>query len=234
MSSLNFYTQLNKELSNVEKEFRTNAEKYQGLIDYDEERQYLMNLIDSTSANEVCFPGMIASAFLNIAKFGLTICPDKQLAFVIPQFDPTNGFRALFYIGYKGYLKLGSLNPYIQITTADIIYSNDTFQFNGINNRVTHSTQSLSTNMRGAMAGGYCTTELVDGAVVTTTMSPEEVMEIETSCKTNPHSFWHSAFVDELRKKTLIRRHWKTLVSIVDGAFEDEFTNNLNLLEMNS
>lgn len=231
MSTLSFYNELNKRLASIESEFISKALSNNNEVDYHEERQHLMDLINATSYEELSIakstPETIVSAFLDIAIFGLSICSKKQLAFIIPKFETIFGHYCHFYIGYKGYLKLASRNPRIKITTSDLVYSKDAFTYNGSREYVTHRTKYLSTATRGEVMGGYCTTELTDGTVVTTVMSPEELFEIEAACRANPNSSWNSPFIDEYRKKTLIRRHWKTLTTLAQGVFDDELSNNI-------
>ncbi len=77
--------------------------------------------------------------------------------------------------------------------------------------------------MRGQLAGGYCQTELIDGSFKTTVMPPEEILAIEEQGKAMGNEAWLSVHVDQMREKTLIKRHWKTLCPCIyrDSVMND-------------
>lgn len=160
----------------------------------------------------------IQDSLLSSAKTGLTFDPQRGLAFLKCVFDPRIGeFVTRFDFGYKGFLMLAARSGLVKLITADVVYDNDVFKFNGTRKMVTHEVTALSPTKRGHFAGGYCTTELLSDVIITTVMTPEEILTIEYEAKKNQSSAWNSAFVDELRRKTLIRRHWKTLSTTLRG-----------------
>lgn len=190
-------------------------------LEYKKEAKLVYDMVVASQSYEwgrYCDTPMdsIVDAFLGSAKTGLSFDSSKGQAFLKCIYDTTqNGYITQFDFGYKGFLLLASRSGVVKLITADVIYESDKFQFNGTMNMVTHEVTSLSASKRGAFAGGYCTTELTDGSVVTTVMSPEEINEIEYEAKKNYGSAWSTVFIDEMRRKTLIRRHWKTLSTVL-------------------
>lgn len=238
MSSLKFYKQLNESLALVKADFDAANKKSGSRVDFDKEKQHLMDRIDSTSQQELSLSqtplDTIIESFLDVAVFGLSINPKLELAFLITKVSNQGVLITMFYIGYKGYLQLAIRSKQIKILTVDVIYEKDNFVFHGTREKVIHTTKSLSTTLRGKAAGGYCTTETKDGSIITTVMHPEEMFEIECVARANPNSVWNSPFIDELRKKTLIIRHWKTLIMVASDLFEDTFVERLNSIAENN
>jgi len=168
----------------------------------------------------------VIDSFLNIAKTGLTLEPNQQLCYIKSVYNGiTSQFETEFDFTYRGYLKLISRSKLVKIITADVIYEKDHFVFNGTRELVEHKVTCLSTSQRGNFFGGYCSSELTDNSIITTVMSPEEILCIEDNAKRFENSAWNTPFVDELRRKTLIRRHWKTLSTIVQTIQENSILN---------
>lgn len=160
----------------------------------------------------------IINSFLTIGKTGLSIEPGRQFAHLKTIYNhQTDKLETQFDFNYRGYLKLASRSKVIRVITSDVVYANDDFTFNGARALVTHRVRSLSPRLRGDFAGGYCSSELIDSTIVTTVMSPEEVLEIEANAKRYENSAWNSVYIDEMRRKTFIKRHWKTLSTIVQS-----------------
>lgn len=177
----------------------------------------------------------IIETLLEIARTGLSICPAAQLAYL--HVEPISSTQLITKLGYqyRGFLALANRSGVIAFIHADIIYTKDEFSFNGQREKVTHRVKSLSPSLRGEFGGGYCTSELIDGSIITTTMTPEEILAIEYEAKTYQSSAWNGPFVDELRRKTLIRRHWKTLSRVLDAMNKNnEKTVTSNLVDIDN
>jgi len=164
----------------------------------------------------------IIRAFLDIAKTGLTIDPQKQQAYLNVQHINANELVTTLGFQYRGYLTLANRSGAVALVQSDVIYTKDDFSFNGAREKVTHKVKALSPSLRGSFGGGYCTTELIDGSVITTIMAPEEMIAIEEQARMYEKSAWNGPFIDEMRRKTLIRRHWKTLARLIETMQQNQ------------
>ncbi|MBB6543125.1 recombinase RecT [Thalassotalea piscium] len=227
-------------LSSVRNEFNRLSEQSGNFVSFEEEAGFVYQNILSTmnyqqGAMAYTPVQTILSSFLCIARTGLSSDPKKQLCHLKSVYDnASNQFITEFDFNYRGYLQLIARSKVIKVITADVIYQNDTFEFNGTRELVTHKVKALSPSARGDFAGGYCTSELINDAIVTTVMSPEEINQIEHNAKMYEGSAWNSVFIDELRRKTLIRRHWKTLSTLVDSLKENTILSTVNEVHQNN
>lgn len=187
---------------------------------FESELSFFMRLVSNNSDFLRCSESSLVEAFLNIAKVGLSIDPKPLLAYIGINYDIG---CAEFGIGYRGYYRLGARSGHIKSTIPELIYEKDKFEFRGSDSKVLHHVSSLSQTERGQFAGGYCTTHLNNGQIVTTTMSPEEIMAIESVGQQYQNSAWNSVFNTEMKRKTLLRRHWKTLAKILDNLNESNY-----------
>ena len=217
-----FQKELTKHLLSTKERFTELNNENTVKVNFEEEYNFFYHLVTSSFHNvngiASCTFASLKEAFLNIAKHGLSINPKLNLCFVRtePSCAQVNVNIAVYDFGYKGLLKLITRTGKVKIVTADVFYENDNFEFRGTREAVIHSTRTLSSVARGTMAGGYCSSELVAGGVVTTVMTPEEISQIETVCRSTGNEAWNSVFIDELRRKTLIKRHWKTLMQVIE------------------
>ena len=213
---------LNDELNNAKNAFDRYNHLSGNHVQYAEQACYVYDMVMETATTQYGFHSTpmstVIDSFLTIAKTGLSINPSLQLCFLkVTWNELRQKWVTQFDFGYRGYLKLAARSGTIKAITADVIYGKDNFIFNGTRDFVTHQVTALSPSQRGDIAGGYCTSELVSGGVITTTMTPEEMLDVERSAQMNANSVWNSVFKDELRRKTLIRRHWKTLSTSIQS-----------------
>lgn len=157
----------------------------------------------------------IHPAFLSGVQLGLSFDKYKGQAFIIPNFNQSlNQNVPAFFLGYKGMQKLVSKSTMVMTMAAEVVFTNDEFTYNGLMEKPTHK-HSANSN-RGYVEGAYTISLLTNGAVMTTYMPAEELSVIEHNAKLNANDAWSGPFVNELRKKTAIRRHFKSLLSVLD------------------
>lgn len=157
----------------------------------------------------------IHRAFLAGVGLGVSFDPRAGQAFVIPMFDELNdGYVPNFFLGYKGMLAIVARSSVVLTMTAEVVFENDEFVFNGTLEKPTHKFRP--TDIRGNPIGVYGMSMLANGQVITSFMPADELYVIEESAKTNMNQAWNSPFINELRKKTGLRRHFKSLLSILE------------------
>lgn len=159
----------------------------------------------------------VESEFLKGAQLGLSFDPDKMQAFCISHWDEDNGYcRPRFYLGYKGMLHLVQQDKNIVMTNTQLIYENDTFIDKGPNQIPEHQ-RVINPNQRGLIVGGYAYSILAKSHIAICTIVDTDVMqEIENNARNNGSQAWNSPFINEMRKKTITRRHFNDLLSVLD------------------
>ena len=220
MNFLEYQNVLYSTLMDAKTQFEVYVQDNKSGLDFNTEFNFMYSKVLSGVNIENSFPytplESIKTAFLRVAKIGLSLDPRQQLCYIHTEFNASAGcYYTVLDFGYKGLLTLTARSGKVVVTSANVFYENDTFCFNGQFEKVTHKMTMLSQSARGYVAGGYCETLLKDGTYITTVMPPEELMAIEEQGKASGNEAWLSAFVDQMRSKTLIKRHWKTLCTVI-------------------
>lgn len=220
---------LKQALIDVRGDFEKIANRRGGYVEFGEQANHFAKRVLSSKNDGVYSLTLVnvdtlIKCFLRIAHTGLSIDPAKGFLFVKAVYsDQTRQTTCALEHGYKGLLKLIKRSQKVKAITADVIYENDHFEFHGSREKVTHRVTTLSRTKRGNCDGGYCTSELVNGGFITTTMAAEELEELQAQGAMYENSVWSSPFVDEMRRKSLIKRHYKTLQASIEDDFIDMF-----------
>lgn len=78
------------------------------------------------------------AALMNAAQLGLEPNTPLGQAYLIP-YNNRGTMDCQFQIGYKGLLELAYRNPQMQIVSAQVVYENDTFEYElGLNPKLIH------------------------------------------------------------------------------------------------
>lgn len=192
-------------------------------IDLNEEISYLNHIIFNSQATANPFtmaaPWSVYELLLNMCRLGLTLNPEKKLAYVLPTHLETGEMVLKLYPGYRGEIAIASNFMVIQNTTATLVYEKDQFRIQVATNDVEHYVTSLSIDphIRGACSGGYCRSILMDGSVHIAYMSIEELdaiaqNQIEMNMGNTP---WNSIWRTEMRRVALYRRaakDWRNMI----------------------
>ena len=149
-------------------------------------------------------------------EMGLSFNPTRDFLYLIPRFNKAlNGFECTLMVGYKGYKQLAANSGCFSRIDTHLVYSNDDFQYNGPDEKVSHRYNSFATNDRGELVGGYCMAKLktkgMEGEYIVTVMTKDELLAVEQQAVSNSTGFsvWNSKFKMQMYLKTLIRRAFK-------------------------
>jgi recombination protein RecT len=157
-------------------------------------------------------PNSVINAVINIASVGLSLNPATSYAFLVPRDK-----AICLDISYQGLIKIATDSGSIMWAKADLVYSNDKFDYHGPAKIPSHTADPFSKD-RGEFAGVYCIAKTRDGDYLIETMSAEEINNIKNesssikSAKTTwakEQSPWNRYF-GEMAKKTCIKRASKT------------------------
>ena len=132
-----------------------------------------------------------------MAAIGITLNPASKLAYLVPR----DGMVCLD-ISYMGLLHLAQATGSIKWGQCKLVYSNDTYESNGLDTAPTHKYNAFGD--RGAVVGGYCTVKTADGDYLTEEMSLAEIKAVESTSKAK-NGPWKT-FWEEMARKTIVKR----------------------------
>lgn len=152
---------------------------------------------DKLATTAIGNPASAQNAIINVAAIGITLNPASKLAYLVPR----DGMVCLD-ISYMGLLHLAQATGSIKWGQCKLVYSNDTYESNGLDTAPTHKYNAFGD--RGAVVGGYCTVKTPDGDYLTEEMSLAEIKATEATSKAK-NGPWKN-FWEEMARKTIVKR----------------------------
>lgn len=166
------------------------AKESQFAIQYFQRNDYLAKTALSN-------PISAQNAIINVAAIGITLNPASKLAYLVPR----DGMVCLD-ISYMGLLHLAQSTGSIKWGQCKLVYSNDTYESNGLDTAPTHKYNAFGD--RGDVVGGYCTVKTAGGDYLTEEMSLAEIKATEATSKAK-NGPWKN-FWEEMARKTIVKR----------------------------
>ena len=169
-------------------------------VTWAKESQFAMQLFqknDYLTKTAMSNPVSAQNAIINVAAIGITLNPASKLAYLVPR----DGMVCLD-ISYMGLLHLAQATGSIKWGQCKLVYSNDTYESNGLDTAPTHKYNAFGD--RGAVVGGYCTVKTPDGDYLTEEMSLAEIKATEATSKAR-NGPWKN-FWEEMARKTIVKR----------------------------
>jgi len=153
-------------------------------------------------------PRSVQNAVINVASIGLSLNPATSYAYLVPRDN-----QICLDISYRGLIKIATDTGSIMWAKADVVYSSDSFEYNGPAEKPTHKADVFSAD-RGEVVGVYCVAKTCDGDYLVEVMSEKEVNDIKSKSMSASgngakYSPW-TTFPNEMRKKAVIKRASKT------------------------
>lgn len=150
------------------------------------------------------------AAVVNIAAIGISLNPARKQAYLVPR----DG-RVCLDISYMGLLDLAIQSGGIRWGQSELVYAQDVFTLNGVDQQPTHERNPFSTT-RGEFLGAYVVVKTADGDYLTTVMAAKDIFDIR-----DRSSAWQAWLnkkkrcpwvtdEGEMSKKTVIKRAYKT------------------------
>ncbi|MDH5511481.1 MAG: recombinase RecT [Nitrospinota bacterium] len=176
----------------------------------------LMNVaVQKTPALLKCTPRSLLASLMQAAQLGLE--PDGTLgqAYLIPYWNSkTKTNEAQLQLGYRGLMTLARRSGEIQTISANVVYSNDRFDFQlGLNEILDHSPRLGD---RGEMIAVYAVARLRDGSHALEVLYPKDIERAKKSSKALKDGPWVT-HPEEMWKKTAIKRLCKYLPLAVEA-----------------
>jgi recombination protein RecT len=203
-----FLKTMNYEANNVPQEVKQKAMQEVGFA--------YQSMVNSEMLQR-CEPQSIVNAITNIARTSITLNPVMKLAYLVPR----NG-KCVLDFSYMGMISLLKNNGNIRTINAYIIYEDEDFEHDVVENVIRHKPKYMQTekehNQRGII-GAYSVAKLPTGDIDYCFMPYWEIDKVKNTSKGSDSKFspWIT-WKDEMIKKTVIRRHFKMLISINDAV----------------
>lgn len=169
-------------------------------VKWSKESQFAMQLFqknDYLTKTAIANPVSAQNAIINVAAIGITLNPANRLAYLVPR----DG-QVCLDISYMGLLHLAQSTGSIKWGQCKLVYSNDTYESNGLDCAPTHKYNAFGE--RGNVVGGYCTIKTPDGDYLTEEMSLAEIKATEAISKSR-NGPWKT-FWEEMARKTIVKR----------------------------
>lgn len=154
-------------------------------------------------------PASLHFAILNVANIGISLCPAKKQAYLVPRKN-----EVVLDISYMGLCHIAQEAGAVRWVQSKIVHENDDYQFVGLGEKPVHRYNSFKD--RGKVIGVYCLVKTFDDEYLCEEMSIAEVEKIRNrsegymaylakKIKSNP---WVTD-AEEMIKKTVIKRAFK-------------------------
>lgn len=169
-------------------------------VTWAKESQFAVQLFqrnENLTKTAIANPASAQNAIINVAAIGITLNPASKLAYLVPR----DGMVCLD-ISYMGLLHLAQATGAIKWGQCKLVYSNDTYESNGLDCAPTHKYNTFGD--RGTVVGGYCTIKTPDGDYLTEEMSLAEIKATEATSKAK-NGPWKN-FWEEMARKTIVKR----------------------------
>lgn len=182
-------------------------------LNFDREANFAIQILEGNSYTlKVALQNRqaVIDAVTNIASIGLSLNPAKKQAYFVPRKG-----KICLDISYMGLMDLAMATGSVRWGQAKLVYENDIFELNGVDQAPTHKTKPFSTD-RGPVVGVYVVVKTADGDYLTHPMSMNEVIAIRDRSEA-----WKAYVKDnskvcpwvtdpgEMTKKTCVKQAYK-------------------------
>ena len=196
------------------------------MIDKDRFVRIALTAINKMPLLGECTPASVCTCLLDLASFGLE--PDGRRAHLIPFKNNKKGcYESQLIIDYKGLVELGRRSGELSDWYAELVCDKDDFEY--VNGQVTHKINFREP--RGDKYAVYSCAIFKDGTRSYEVMTKEEVLAIQGRSKAGQNGPWKTDG-DAMWKKTVIRRHSKTLP--LSSDFRDAVAKDYDAIDITS
>lgn len=177
--------------------------KIHNSISIDAEKNYAIQQLyknDTSIKTAQNNPVSVQNAILNLSSIGISLNPALKHAYLVPR----DGAICLD-VSYMGLMHLAQEIGSIEWGQAKIVYENDTYENQGLQNQPIHKYNAFTS--RGNKVGVYCCVKLPSGDYLTEEMSCEDIAAVRKSSKSQHSSYspWNT-FEEEMWRKSVVKR----------------------------
>jgi len=170
-------------------------------------------LFQSNPMLQKCTTESIVNAVVNVARTSITLNPVMRLAYLVPRGD-----KCVLDFSYMGMVAMLKDNNCIRTIDAKIVYEDEEFDFDMSSNIIYHKPKYSKTEIEHnerIILGCYSRAVLPTNDIVYEFMPMWEIDKIKQSStnSSSKYSAW-TTWRDEMIKKSVIKRHFKMLISL--------------------
>ena len=170
-------------------------------------------LFQSNPMLQKCTTESIVNAVVNVARTSITLNPVMRLAYLVPRGD-----KCVLDFSYMGMVAMLKDNNCIRTIDAKIVYEDEEFEYDMTSNIIYHKSKYAKTEKEHnerVILGCYSRAVLPTNDVVYEFMPMWEIEKIKQSStnSSSKYSAW-TTWRDEMIKKSVIKRHFKMLISL--------------------
>ncbi len=170
---------------------------------------FALKIVSKNPKLQLCDPDSIIESVVNIARTNLTLNPVLRMAYLIPR----RGSVCCLEPSYMGLIALLKETGSVRDISARIVYCDEKFIDDPISAKLVHEVKyakSEEENKTREIFGAYSRALLPTGELVFEFMPYWELKKIEALSQGNVYEKWDL----EMYKKTIMKRHFKTLLTI--------------------
>ena len=187
-------------ISGAESKFNEIAALDGNLVSFQREASFAMQIVSGSEFLQKASPVSLRNAVINVASVGLTLNPAMKLAYLVPR----DG-KACLDISYIGLVKIATDTGSVAMVKAEVVFSNDEFQYEGPFNDPVHRFDPFANaEDRGEVIGAYTIAKLTNGQVMIETLRRQEIDKIRSKSKAKSGPWFE--FFEEMVKKSVIKR----------------------------
>jgi recombination protein RecT len=186
-------------------------------IDADKFAAIILTEVSRNPALTNCTPDSFSRACMQAAQVGLEPDSIRGLAYLIPY-----GRECSLVVGYRGLIQLAFRSGMVADFSAHVVYEGEEFQLEqGTESTLRHIPATPQIDAQGfetrKRIGAYSVVKFLRGGVSFEWMFEEEIQAIRKrySKASNRDAPWNTN-PDEMRKKTVVRRHAKFLPQLTE------------------
>lgn len=184
-------------------DFNKNVEELGLKLNFKQELDFAMQAFQKNPSLLSCSPETVRNCLINLSLTNLTLNPLMQFAYLVPR-----GGKCVVDPSYMGLCKVLTDTGSVVSIKAGLVWSDEPFQIErGSGGFVKHGVAEKLDQNR-SFVGAYSVAKLHDGSFHVDWMYPYEIEDIKKRSKGGKS--WSTDY-GEMAKKTVIKRHWKTL-----------------------
>lgn len=178
---------------------------------------FAAQIISKSPTLQKCSVQSVIDAVVNASRVGITLNPSLRLAYLVPRKGVST--LEISYMGLITILKKSGGCKYIE---AFIVYQDETFEYNPAEGTLSHTIYYATTEAeqkQRKIIGCYSRAVLLSNDVVFCFMPYWEIEKVKrfSEGSDSKWSAWQN-WEEEMIKKSVIKRHFKTLVSNAEIA----------------
>lgn len=173
-------------------------------VSFAKELEYAMQAFQANPALLALNPDTVRNCLVNVALSGATLNPIMKMAYLVPRKG-----KCCLDMSYMGLIKVITDTGSVQSIKAKPVYSNEPFEIEqGSGGFVKHG--FCKDGNVGYRIGAYSIATLNDGSDHIEWMYEYQLMAIKKRSPSGNSGPWVTD-IDEMIRKTVIKRHWKFL-----------------------